>query len=185
MALGLDRRCALISALALALLAAAGCGGGTGAVASALRRPLHLPHLATHARCPTAPTHAGTFTGPVVGPGPVYVAGFEGRSSLPMVLQRRSRWAGQQVVVLSSAHYQGPVLIRGRRLSGPGAVRFGGERVPDDELELSAPGVSTGDEPVGWRAWLVFMRVPASGCYALQVDGTSFSYAIAFEAAVP
>src|ERR1700683_4361336 len=57
----------------------------------------------------------------------------------------------------------------------------GGERA----TPALAPGVSTGDEPVGWRAWLVFMRVPASGCYALQVDGTSFSYAIAFEAAVP
>jgi len=178
------RRRAWVAVLAAAVVVG-GCGGGHEVARvppPPWRRPLHLPRLAAPGRCPLAPAHGRTFLGPAAGPGPVYLAGFDGRSALPMFTQPRSRWAGQQVVVLATARYQGPILIRGGQVGGPGAVGFGGERVPENELQLRAPGVSTTDEPPGWRAWLALIRVRTRGCYAVQVDGTSFSYAIVFEA---
>jgi len=160
-------------------LAAVAC---SGAVPASLRRPLHLPRLAAGATCPVSHARPRTFLGRVAGRGPVYVAGMAGPAVLPMVSTPKSAWANQQVVVLAAPRYQGPVLIRGRQVNGPNAVGFGGERVPEDELQLRAPGVSTTDEPPGWRAWLELIRVRTGGCYAYQIDGTDFSAAIVFQA---
>jgi hypothetical protein len=122
--------------------------------------------------------------GPVAGAEPVYVSGTDRRSALPVAHVPRSAWAIQQVVVLATSRYRGPVLIRGRRLGGPGAVGFGAGLVPVDELQLDAPGVSAPGQPAGWRVWLVLIRMRGSGCYAYQIDGTSFSHVIVFEASL-
>ncbi|MDQ6778779.1 MAG: hypothetical protein M3071_21715, partial [Actinomycetota bacterium] len=90
----------------------------------------------------------------------------------------------QQVVLLATSHYRGPVLVRGRRLGGPGAVGFGARLVPVDELQLEAPGVYSPGEPLGWRAWLALIRVRRSSCCAYQIDGTRFSPVIVFEASI-
>ncbi len=34
-----------------------------------------------------------------------------------------------------------------------------------------------------WVNWLVYIRLQAPGCYAMQVDGLSFRYVIVFQAA--
>jgi hypothetical protein len=71
------------------------------------------------------------------------------------------------------------VLIRGRQLGGSHAVGFGEGHIPNDELQLlSAPSSAAGA-----REWPSFTRVRGSGCYAYQVDGTSFSTVIVFRAA--
>ncbi len=82
----------------------------------------------------------------------------------------------------SAPSYTGPVLIRGRQLGGPGAVGFGEGRVPYDELQLLAQGMSAPRGPGGGREWLSFTRVRSPGCYAYQVDGTSFSTVVVFRA---
>jgi hypothetical protein len=78
--------------------------------------------------------------------------------------------------------YQGPVLIRGHRLDGDGELRF-----PYDgsqtELRLDGPGGGkdpTVPNPDGsgnpaWRYFSLDTLVPASGCYAVQIDGWNFS----------
>lgn len=78
--------------------------------------------------------------------------------------------------------YRGPVLIRGHRLDGAGELRFpydGSQR----ELRLDGPG--DGKDPAvpnpdgsadpDWRYFSLATRVPAAGCYAVQVDGWNFS----------
>ncbi len=93
-----------------------------------------------------------------------------------------SQWLGGRVQWMAAQSYGGPILIRGRRLGGAGAVGFGEGHVPYDELELLSSG--TGAPPVtgGGRSWLTYTRVQSAGCYAYQVDGTSFSSVIVFAA---
>ena len=140
----------------------------SGAIPAALRRSLHLPHVSPGGRCPVS-----TRGGPVhpLGPPRLAMAPFIG-----------SAWKAARVTWVSSAGYTGPVLIRGRRISGPGAVGFGEGRTPYDELQLLAPGSSSPPAPGGGRAWLSFTRIRTSGCFAYQVDGTSFSNVVVFAA---
>jgi hypothetical protein len=87
-----------------------------------------------------------------------------------------SAWKGARVNWRASG-YSGPILIRGRELGGSGAVGFGEGHVPYDELQLLGAAV---DAPP--RQWPSFTRVRAPGCYAYQVDGTTFSAVIVFRA---
>jgi hypothetical protein len=91
-----------------------------------------------------------------------------------------SAWKAARVQWVATGSYRGPVLIRGRRVDGSGAVGFGEGRTPDDELQLLAAGQHAPRVPGGGRSWLSFTRVRAPGCYAYQIDGASFSEVIAF-----
>ena len=93
-----------------------------------------------------------------------------------------SAWRGGRVTWISARSYTGPVLIRGTELGGPSALGFGEGRVPYDELQLLASGMGAGRPSGGGREWLSFTRVRSPGCYAYQVDGTSFSTVIVFRA---
>lgn len=78
--------------------------------------------------------------------------------------------------------YDGPVLIRGRRIDGEGELRF-----PYDgsltELRLDGPGGGKdpavpnpdGSDDPNWRYFSLQTTVPAAGCYAVQIDGWNFS----------
>jgi hypothetical protein len=82
----------------------------------------------------------------------------------------------------SASSYRGPVLIRGRRIDGPGAIGFGEGHVPYDELQLLDSSQGSSSPPGGGRQWLTITRARTMGCYAYQVDGTSFSEVIVFRA---
>jgi hypothetical protein len=146
-------------------LCASGC---TGSVPAALRRPLRIPNVASGASCRTSG-----------GSGPVRPLGSAQLAVSPLI---GSAWRGGRVTWSSASSYTGPVLIRGRQLGGPGAVGFGEGRVPYDELQLLAQGMSAPRAPGGGREWLSFTRVRSPGCYAYQVDGTSFSTVVVFRA---
>ncbi len=134
----------------------------SGAVPASLRRGLHIPTLGSGGSCPVS-----------AGSGPVRPAPATQLALNPFV---GSAWRGAQVTWQSSG-YSGPVLIRGRQLGGSGAVGFGEGHVPYDELQLL--GTAMGAPPGRWPS---FTRVQAPGCYAYQVDGTSFSSVIVFRA---
>jgi hypothetical protein len=87
------------------------------------------------------------------------------------------------VTWLASSSYVDPVLIRGRQLGGPGAVGFGEGHVPYDELQLLAPAQGAAIPRGSGREWPTFTRVKGPGCYAYQIDGTSFTEVIVFRAA--
>ncbi len=135
----------------------------SGTVPAGLRRALHLPRgcSASGGSSPVAPS----------GTADVHLSEFIG-----------SAWRAGRVQWVAAPSYRGPVLIRGRRLDGTGAVGFGEGRVPDDELQLLASGQQAPTPPGGGRAWLSFTRVRVPGCYGYQVDGTSFSRVIVFRA---
>jgi hypothetical protein len=115
------------------------------------------------------------------GTGPVYAAGgSRGVRTLNKIL-----WAADPV-------FQGAILIRGFRLDGEGVLLFDaanvnhpafppitvqvGTPVRDHalypELALSETGTPTG---APWRAWPSYTYAAAPGCYAWQVDGSSFT----------
>jgi hypothetical protein len=139
----------------------------SGSVPTALRRPLALPH-GSATSCPTSQ-----------GRGPVKPVGSAQLAVTPFI---GSSWRGARVTWSSAPSYTGPVLIRGRQLGGAGAVGFGEGRVPYDELQLLARGMGAPRAPGGGREWLSSTRVRSPGCYAYQVDGTSFSSVIVFRA---
>jgi hypothetical protein len=71
------------------------------------------------------------------------------------------------------------VLIRGRRLDGPGLVRFDNGNVPPAFIRLLAHPLPTGFEET-WRGRASYTRVEELGCYGYQVDGEGFSGVIVF-----
>jgi hypothetical protein len=80
--------------------------------------------------------------------------------------------------------YRGPVLIRGRRLDQPGRIRFDRGKVPPTEMRISKNdrgGYPPGYKHVGQRYRPSYTRLRAPGCYAYQIDGTTFSRVIVFQ----
>jgi hypothetical protein len=162
-------------------LAAFGAGFVPSAAAraggwSALQRPLHLPHIAPGAACPVSHPDATTDFDQFgiargLGPGPAYPILPGGVLSL-VPAAHGGRWAAQKVLWFVHPRYRGRVLVRGRRLDGPGLVRFDRGVVPVRELRL---GAGTTERPS-------FTRLRATGCYAYQIDGGGFSRIIVFRA---
>jgi len=140
----------------------------TGSVPPSLRRTLQFP-ADDGGPCPvTLRTSGPVFpsTGTQVGMG-----SFTG-----------SLWLGTRVTWAANAAYSGPILIRGGEIGGGGALGFGEGSPPYDELQLLDAGRQAPPVVNGGRAWLSYTRVRSSGCYAYQVDGTSFSEVIVFRA---
>lgn len=178
---------------ALAVLGGALAGAGAGAAPSvrdpwaSLRRPLHVPAVASDERCPVSrPDRSVAFVArfgiqPGLGRGPAYPIGMRtGVLSLAPAANFGSRaWGGQKVLWFVHPRYRGPVLVRGRRLDRPGLVRFERGDVPPAELRIPAVAGAGGERGVYRPS---FTRLSAPGCYAYQIDGTTFSRVVVFRA---
>jgi hypothetical protein len=142
----------------------------------ALRRTLHLPKLAAGSACPVSQAHG---VGPGLGAGPAFPVGMaSGTLTIAPAVNFGSRaWSGPKVLWLVLPSYTGPILIRGRRLDAKGDVRFDRGDVPPKELLIPAS--------IGARDRPSYTRVEGPGCYAYQVDGTSFSTIVVFRATRP
>jgi hypothetical protein len=163
--------------------------GFTGSVPSALRRPLRLPAL-VHGHCPTHRARVvEPHEGAAEGPGPIYplTADPAGPSGVltfaypppPGSFRAGTGFGSQKVLWIGAPRYRGPVLIRGGQLGGHDPVKFdGGTPVffPEPQFPPQSPGEH------GWRGWPSGTDLRASGCYAWQIDGTTFSYTVAFRA---
>lgn len=172
------------------------CSSGfTGSVPAALRRPLHLPALA-HSRCPIRRARgvAPQF-GAAEGPGPVYpVIGVPaGRPGVltfaypppPGSLLAGSGFGGQKVLWIIAPRYRGPVLIRGGPLGSHNPVMFSTGTVmlfPELQDPPQSQDGLAGLPSRGWRNSPSSTDLRAPGCYAWQIDGTTFSYTVVFKA---
>jgi hypothetical protein len=126
-----------------------------------------------------------------IGSGPIYVLSlgpFARTAVMPFVLPSQavlfggSAWGGQILKWIGAPSYQGPVLIRGRKLTGRDGLGFGAGKVPLAEMDVPPRGLGGGLNPGGWRLWAGYARLRSPGCYGLQVDGTTFSEVIIFRA---
>jgi hypothetical protein len=73
-----------------------------------------------------------------------------------------------------------PVLIRGRRIDKPGVVGFGGSQPALVDPQFAPGATPTGAD--GIREWPGATWIKAPGCYAWQIDGTTFSSVVVFRA---
>jgi hypothetical protein len=156
-----------------------------GGVPDALRRLLAFPEVRAGADCPSTnsrPFDNGQFVGLAFGDGPVQpvIAGaFVKPSGLVFRAFDPSGWYVAKTGWIASPDYEGPILIRGRQLDGPHKVALGGApALVDPQLGPGPTLNGTG----GWREWPggTWLRTP--GCYAWQIDGTSFSRIVIFKA---
>ena len=173
------------------------------------QRPLQLLMLAPGASCPTTPGHlVRADLGIGLGNGPVYPILGETTSNMQQAQQLQTRgilhyvragsygygWGGMKVLWIIHPSYQGLVLIRGHQIDGPHGLGFNGglddfvvpgqgnndaAAPPLPTLRLVAP-VPRSTDP--WENWPSQTRLQAPGCYAYQVDGSSFSTVIVFQA---
>ena len=185
---------ALASAL-LASLVVTQTGSASGPWAK-LHRPLHLPKVAPGAPCPVSGVSRFDFARygvpKGIGPGPAYPIFPQPGSRLQFTYPpdpsgpfAGSLWGGAKVLWFVAPRYRGPLLIRGGRLDGSGRLRFDRGMVPPKEMRISKNargGWPPGYEDVGQRYRPSYTRLRAPGCYAYQIDGTTFSRVIVFRA---
>jgi hypothetical protein len=188
----MDRR---LVPLVLVVTLVAATGAATAASSdpvrwSALRRPLHLPLVTPASPCPVskidrrAPSQrVRIFGGAGIGTGPVYpgLGATSGLLNAVKDTQYGGPWQGQKVFWYIAPSYRGRVLIRGRRLDGPGWLGFNGTRVPKDELRIEPyTTVSWSGQPAHARGIPSSVRALSSGCYGAQIDGETFSKVVIF-----
>jgi hypothetical protein len=164
------------------------CQPTRGKIPAALRRPLHLPSSSYHGVCPTSSGRDfsnGQFGGIALGSGPVRplisASGGDKKHGV-IAFDRRpptSRWWQVKTLWFSYPHYRGPVFIRGRRLDRAGRIVFG--EVPT-LIDPQLPPKPTVNGTHGWREWPGATFIHSLGCWAWQIDGTSFSTVVVFKA---
>lgn len=161
-----------------------------GRVPKSIRRPLRQVS-AEKRGCPI--TRAKMLNvqdwlqGKVLGEGPVFLLPLSERAYRGVVAYYSPRrfgdekWGGVGLKVLSDARYDGPILIRGLELQSriPAGFSAPGDR-PFIDMNL-APG-DPANAFRGWREWPVDMRLARPGCYAVQIDGLTFSTVVVFRA---
>jgi hypothetical protein len=186
-----SRRAGFVLALALLAVGAGGASASSSDLWQKLRRPLHLPDVATGAHCPVSSfdrrldfrrygVGAGLGRGPAY---PIYGSATMTVEFPPTGQWSGSAWGGAKVLWFVRPVYRGPVLIRGRRLDGSAWARFDGGKVPASELRIPTGSSAVGNpgvKDVGQRYRPSYTRVRAPGCYAYQIDGSTFSRVVVF-----
>lgn len=164
--------------------------------ASLRARPLLLPTLGPGAACPAATGRSvEPAYGPAIGDGPVYIVGM-GTDGLLQATgptpggRGAASWGNQFSMFIIAPTYTGPVLARGHQLDGPHALLFNGGL---DQRRGFSPATATllrqlrleGGPAFGspWANWSAYLRMQAPGCYAIQLDGLSFSEVVVFRVA--
>lgn len=166
-------------------LARGGDGGADlpAAAQAGLRRELRLSDVAPMG-CPrTKGGRPNPAIAIALGPGPVYpVMGMEAPPPSPrgVVDLREEELRGdrywRKTLWAVAPTYSGPVLIRGGGIDPDSEVHFAYD---DNVLTELTMRQESGKK---WRYGPSLTVLPGPGCYAFQVDGTSFSIVIVFEA---
>jgi hypothetical protein len=149
-----------------------------------LRRPLHIPHIASDSQCPASAADtnvdfAANGVGQGYGPGPAYPifpyrpdrAALDFNYPPQESIIRGSKWGGQKVLWFLAPEHGTRVLVRGRQLDGSHRVRFGLAPTPASDLRI----VGSGGHPAT-------TRLRTGGCYGYQIDGQDYSRVIVFKA---
>jgi methionine-rich copper-binding protein CopC len=167
---------------------------GASSQSAFTQRPLQLPLLASNAACPTS-----SMTNLEEPLAPNY-----GFGSGPAYLSGQTDWYsdGQVAILMIDSGYPGPVLMRASQLGGGGMSTI--TLAADDLSPTAAAGVAAKEQqhsvevvsaapaaggglllaPAAssavWRAWFGRLSTSRSGCFAIQVDGDTFSEVIVF-----
>ena len=158
-----------------------------------LNRPLDLPELGPGEPCAVSPVDEGVdweavnAFGSGTGPGPVYPGLNDDGHLATNDWNTEGPWTGTKVFWYAKPEYRGPAIVRGRRIDGPGSLRFaaGRHRLSRD-LRIGRRDTVTWDgQPPGSRGLPSYVFIRSTGCYAVQIDGTRFSRTVIFTASLP
>ena len=149
-------------------------------VAHLLNRSLHFPVVAPDGACPT--THGkvvttASFHGTALGHGLVRPILAEQNSALAKngaaVLHPSDAppWLAVKVLWFSVPSYEGPFVIRAKRLDRLGPAELG---PPPSSKPLVVPAANA-NAAKGYRTSPGGTYVRTAGCYGWQVDGLTFS----------
>lgn len=159
-----------------------------GKIPVSLRQPVQFPQIRPGEKCPTTrgrPIKTPDFTGIALGDGPVRVivdstpgGAREGHARL---LRNTSApgWLGFKTLWFSMPSYQGPFVIRAKRLDGSGPTAMG--EAPRVAPLVIPPGV-TMNSGGGYREAPGGTWVKRPGCYGWYVEGLGFKEFIAVQA---
>lgn len=155
---------------------------------SLTRRPLRLPTLSPGQSCLPSSGHLVNsvhFSGVALGSGPVQViiagVGDVQHGIIDLLRSYSSNWRGTKTLWFSMPSYQGPFIIRAKRLDGSSMINIdsasdGPSSTPGPLVVPPGPTLNSQD---GWREAPGGTWVTAPGCYGWQVDGLTFSEVIA------
>ena len=161
---------------------------------SLVTRALHVPSVAAGQNCPATPGHpfhTSFFDGVELGTGPVRVLVsnkgdlLRGRAALGT--SSASRWFALQTLWFSVPGYDGPFVVRAKRLGATGPIRVqpGDSGTVPGSGPLVVPAGPTINTQDGYRTVPGSTWVTSSGCYAWQIDGQNFSEVITVDALSP
>lgn len=158
-----------------------------------LHRSLDLPTLSAGEPCPVSVVDqrvnwdaANIFGGSGIGPGPAYPALGGEPIGLFEASQPGGPWFRGKLFWYVTPAYRDRVLIRGRRLDGPGSLGFLLRGEVRSELRIGRENsVSWAGQPPGSRGVPSSTLAQTSGCYGVQSDGTRFSRVAVFSVTVP
>jgi hypothetical protein len=192
------RRRAYYAAISITVLGAAvgayaalRAGQSPSTPAALLARPLHLPALSAGQSCPAThgdPIATSFFNGVAFGGGPVRVMianeGDLRRGDVDLGGTGAPGWSALQTLWFSAPGYQGPFVVRGRRLGASGVieVRPGSTGLVPGSGPLIVPAGATANTQDGYRTVPGSTWARSPGCYAWQVDGRDFSEVIVVDA---
>ena len=117
------------------------------------------------------------------GRGPAFLVGVGGADAATINMNfsypDELGWYGQKTPWSISREYDGPLLVRGARIDRRGQVRFAyGNGEHWRELYWEAGADQSLPPNADYRFLASTTLVRTRGCYAFQVDGTSFSKVI-------
>lgn len=160
---------------------------------SALHRPLRLPTMTDSGSCPWSEPRSVEYPDHslVLGDGPVHVLWSWG-AGVPysdQTVDPKLTGVNLLMLWLTTPEYTEPFLVRGSRMDGSDDLRFysiydnGPETTMFDELRVGPEGIMTRvtETSTGWRQYPAGVLLPTPGCYAMQIDGTTFSSAFVFQ----
>lgn len=89
-------------------------------------------------------------------------------------------WTLAKAPLMMKKVFRQPLLVRGRRIDGPGGLGFSGYagRQPFAAMQFPPVGYTI---PLGdYKAHSLSVWAATPGCYALQIDGKTFSESVIF-----
>ena len=164
-----------------------------GGVSQSLWRPLHLPDVAAGAPCPTlTPRTVSTRTAPVLGAGPVFFTpgAYNPSDRATMTAQypapvasvaSGTGWAVAKTTLVMKKAFAQALVVRGSRVDGGiGQLGFSGPAGHRPFAAMQFAARASAIDFGAYKAHGLTVWATASGCYALQLDGRTFSRVIVF-----
>jgi hypothetical protein len=157
---------------------------------SLLSRPLHFPAVSPGEGCPASRGRSidtSFFGGTALGSGPVRVLIADrwrdlSRGQVELGDPGVPGWFALQTLWFSMPGYDGPFVVRAKRLGASGPIEVQPGATGPGSGPLVVPAGPTANTQDGYRTVPGSTWVASPGCYAWQVDGQNFSEVIVVDA---